>query len=94
MERMPNTVFRSCRDPVEYFLRFMVFLSAGERRKENRNYRGCRNLIKPGSSFGRALDRERGRAGKPLESGCLWAISRAVRRIDAQHAERREKARD
>jgi len=38
-------------DLAEYFLRIVVIVSTTERRKENRNYRGGRRVIRVGELF-------------------------------------------
>ena len=56
----------------------MVIVSMAERRKENRNHRGCQCVLSMGVVLP-GVWRGRGQAGEPLGSGCLWSYFCAFR---------------
>src|SRR5208282_4712478 len=62
MERISEQAIRSCCDCVEYFLRYTVLVSPGDKRMENRNGGGGQGVNKRGSSSG---PRGTGSAARP-----------------------------
>ena len=73
-----NQGLGSCCDLAEYFLRILVIVSTAERRKQNRNHRGCQCVLTMGVVLP-GVWREHGQAGEPLGSGCLWGYFCAFR---------------